>query len=132
MPLLNDPDSIHPPFGNYAHGVLIPESGSLVLTSGQLGICKNGAIPESIAEQAELCFDAVEAIVAEAGMTMADVVQLRTYLTSRDDFPAYMAVRDKRLANRRIASTLLIVSGFTRPEFLVEVEAVAYRSGAGK
>ena len=36
-----------------------------------------------------------------------------------------MAVRDRYVANPPPASTLVIVSGFTRPEFLVEVEVVA-------
>jgi enamine deaminase RidA (YjgF/YER057c/UK114 family) len=41
--------------------------------------------------------------------------------------PAYMAARDRWLAGvtRLPASTLVIVSGFTRPEFKVEVEVVA-------
>ncbi len=130
MPALNDPGSIHPPFGQYAHGYLLPPGGTLVVTSGQLGISKNGAIPDDVAAQAHCCFDAVEAILAEAGLGLEDVVQLRTYLTRREDFPAYMAVRDERLGNRRVASTLLIVSGFTRAEFLVEIEALACREGA--
>ena len=39
----------------------------------------------------------------------------------------YMAARDAWLAGaRRLpASTLMIVSGFTRPEFVVEIEALA-------
>ena len=130
MDTLPEPPSIHPPFGNYAHGVAIPADSRVVLTSGQLGISKNGAIPAEIDAQAELCFDAIEAILEQANMTLADVVQLRAYVTQREDFPAYMAVRDRRLQGRRIASTLMIVSGFTREEFLVEVEAVASRTGA--
>jgi enamine deaminase RidA (YjgF/YER057c/UK114 family) len=37
----------------------------------------------------------------------------------------YMAVRDRMAGTPPPASTLMIVSGFTRPEFLVEVEVVA-------
>ncbi|MFO1166082.1 MAG: RidA family protein, partial [Paracoccus sp. (in: a-proteobacteria)] len=42
-------------------------------------------------------------------------------------FPDYMAARDEFLAGVAVlpASTLVIVSGFTRPEFLVEVELTA-------
>jgi enamine deaminase RidA (YjgF/YER057c/UK114 family) len=36
-----------------------------------------------------------------------------------------MAVRDRHVGDPPPASTLLIVSGFTRPEFVVEVEAIA-------
>jgi enamine deaminase RidA (YjgF/YER057c/UK114 family) len=37
----------------------------------------------------------------------------------------YMAVRDRRVSNPPPASTLMIVTGFTREAFKVEVEAVA-------
>ena len=41
----------------------------------------------------------------------------------------YMAVRDRYMALPPPASTLMIVSGFTRPEFKVEVEAIAAKAG---
>jgi len=37
----------------------------------------------------------------------------------------YMAVRDRYVALPPPASTLMIVGGFTRPEFTVEIEAIA-------
>ena len=36
-----------------------------------------------------------------------------------------MAVRDRMVGSPPPASTLMIVSGFARPEFLVEIEVVA-------
>ena len=49
------------------------------------------------------------------------------FVTARDHMAGYMAARDAWLADvtRLPASTLVIVSGFTRPEFLVEVEVTA-------
>ena len=41
----------------------------------------------------------------------------------------YMIVRDRYVALPPPASTLMIVSGFTRPEFKVEVEAIAAKAG---
>jgi len=125
MPAIANPADIHPPFGNYAHGFEVPSGARLVLTSGQLGIGKNRAIPPGTEAQAELCFDAIEAILKAAGMSLADVVHLRAYVTERAAFPSYMAVRDRRLDGRQVASTLLMVGGFTREEFVVEIEATA-------
>ncbi|MFV8816280.1 RidA family protein [Haliea sp. E17] len=125
MQRIANPPGIHPPFGNYAHGIGIEARSRLVMTSGQLGISKNGAIPQDCEAQAELCFDAIEAILAGAGLELDHLVHLRAYVTAREHFPAYMAVRDRRLGGREIASTLLVVGGFTRPEFLVEIEALA-------
>lgn len=119
------PKSIHPPFGNYVHGVEIPANAKIVQTSGQLGISKDGAIPDNAAAQADICFHSIEAILAEAGLSLSAVVHLRTYVTNREDFASYMQVRDRFFPDNPPASTLLIVTGFTRPEFLVEIEALA-------
>ena len=121
------PASIHPPFGAYSHGVEVPAGWRLLATSGQLGIAADARVPEPVEAQARLCFDAIAAILAEARMRPADVVRITGYLTHRADFAPYMAARDAWLAGtgRRPASTLLIVGGFTRPEFRVEVEVLA-------
>jgi enamine deaminase RidA (YjgF/YER057c/UK114 family) len=39
-----------------------------------------------------------------------------------------MKARDEFIGNPPPASTLMVVQGFARPEFLVEVEAVAARA----
>ena len=122
MPTIDNPAGVHPPFGNYAHGFEVAAGARLILCSGQLGISKNGAIPDSVEDQTNLCFDTIEAILMKADMALDNIVQLRAYVT------AYMAVRDTRLAGRKVASTLMIVGGFTRAEFLVEIEAVAASS----
>lgn len=122
------PADIHPPFGNYSHGVLVQGDVDWLVTSGELGISKEGAIPEDVEAQAELCFLNIGAVLAAAGMSFADVVRLSAYVTRRSDFPAYMRVRDRFVRAPLPASTLLIVGGFTRAEMLVEVEAVAVRA----
>ena len=121
------PPSIAPPFSAYSHGVSIPAGARIVRTSGQLALSAEGDVPDGVEAQAALCFANIEAILAEAGMTKNDVVHLSAFVTRREDMRGYMAARDEWLGRTRAppASTLVIVSGFTRPEFLVEVEAMA-------
>ena len=121
------PGTISPPFGRYAHGVEVPPGARWVRTSGQLGQAADGAVPADIHDQAVICFDNIAAILATARMSAADIVHLSAYVTDRAHFPAFMRARDAFLAgvDRLPGSTLLIVGGFTRPEFLVEVEALA-------
>jgi 2-iminobutanoate/2-iminopropanoate deaminase len=119
------PAAVRPPFGRYSHGIEVPPGARLVVTSGQLGIRPDGSIPDDVADQAEICFAAIAAILAEADMTMADVIRINAFVTRREDFPAYMAVRDRWVSDPPPASTLVIVGGFTRPEFKVEVEVTA-------
>ncbi|MEL6838120.1 MAG: RidA family protein [Pseudomonadota bacterium] len=121
------PKTIAPPFGRYAHGIAIPADWQVVMTSGQLPLARDGSIPDGAEAQAALCFANCAAIIAEAGMGPADVIRIAAFVTDRAHMPAYMAARDAWLGDRDIlpVSTLVIVTGFTRPEFLVEVEVTA-------
>ena len=121
------PDTIAPPFAAYAHGVEVPEGARLIFTSGQLAVDSSGATPESAGAQADLCFSNVAAILGAGGAGPSDVVRINAFVTDRAHMADYMEARDRWLdgVTRLPASTLVIVSGFTRPEFLVEVEVIA-------
>ncbi len=122
-----NPTGIRTPFGRYAPGVEIPPGARMVLTSGQLGVGPDDTVPAGASAQAALCFANCGAILAEAGMGPADVVRIAAFVTDRAHFAPYMAARDGWLGagTRLPVSTLVIVAGFTRPEFLVEVEVTA-------
>lgn len=121
------PATIAPPFACYSHGVLAPAGWQVLALSGQLGLRADGTLAEDALGQAEVCFANLNAILAQAGGDRRHVLRLNAYVTDRAHMPGYMAARDAWLAQvpHRPASTLMIVSGFTRPEFLVEVEALA-------
>ena len=120
-----NPPSVRKPFGHYNHGLYVPPGAALLVTSGQLGIRPDDTIPEDVTAQAELCFEACKAILEEAGMSFADVIRISGFVTKRENFAPYMAVRDRYTLDPKPVSTLIVVSGFTRPEFLVEVEITA-------
>lgn len=124
------PSSIRPPFARYAHGVEVPAGARLVVTSGQLGLRPDDSLPEDAEGQAAQCFANITAILAEAGMGPGDVIRINAFVTDRTHMAGYMAARDAWLAESKTlpASTLVIVSGFTRPEFKVEVEVTAARA----
>ncbi len=85
-------------------------------------------MPEDAEAQAVLCFENIKAILAEANMTLDDVTRFTAYVTDRAYFPVYGAVRSRYVPGSNFASTLVIVSGFTRPEFKVEVEVTAVKT----
>ena len=122
-----NPQQVSPPFARYSHGVELPPGVRLVRTSGQLGLSQNGDVPEGAEAQATLCFENIAHILAEAGMAAQDVFHVSAFVTDRAYMPGYMAARDAFLADVPAlpSSTLVIVSGFTRPEFVVEVEVWA-------
>jgi len=120
-----NPDAIAKPLARYSHGVAF--DGWLV-SSGQLGAEPDETIPDDVEAQCVLCFENLKAILAAAGMTFEDVVRFNAFVTDRAYFPVYGKVRDRYVTGSDFASTLVIVSGFTRPEFKVEVEITAFRA----
>jgi 2-iminobutanoate/2-iminopropanoate deaminase len=61
-------------------------------------------------------------------MTLGDIVRINAYVVGAEYLAGYMKVRDEFIGNPPPASTLMVVSGFARREFKVEVEAVAARA----
>ena len=123
------PTTIRPPFANYSHGMEVPAGHRLLFASGQLGIAPDDRIPEEAGAQADLCFEAIGAILAEAGMGFADLVRINAYVTGRAHLKPYMEARDRYVASPPPASTLMIVAGFARAEFKVEIEVIAAKAG---
>lgn len=119
------PLGIHPPFAPYSQGVEVPNGQRLVFCSGQLGIDKQGSVPPDCAGQTRVCFDNIRAILEEAGMGLGNIVRINTFVAGREHLAAYMDVRNGLFSAPLPASTLLIVSGFSRPEFVIEIEVVA-------
>ena len=124
------PTTIRAPLARYSHGILIPPGAHLLITSGQLGVAADDSVPDDVEAQCVLCFENIRAILGAAGMGFADVVRFNGFVTDRAYFPIYGAVRSRYVQGDGFASTLVIVSGFTRPEFKVEVEVTAARAAA--
>jgi enamine deaminase RidA (YjgF/YER057c/UK114 family) len=121
------PDTIAPPVANYAHGVLSTGTTTMLHTAGVVPTRPDGTVPDGLAEQAEVVWTNVLAILGEAGMTANDVVAVTTYVVVGEDLSAVMAARDRALDRHRAASTLIPVPALARPEWLVEISVVAAR-----
>lgn len=121
------PQDMAAPFAAYSHGVKVKTGAEMIFCSGQLGIAPDGNVPQDAGAQAELCFENIRRILRDGGMDLADVVRINAYVTDRAYMRPYMDVRDRLFPQPAPASTLMIVSGFTREEFKVEIEVVAAR-----
>lgn len=122
------PAEMVPPAANYHHLAVVPPGTTLLFLSGQLGIDRDGHIPDDAGVQAEMIFRQIARGLAAVGMGVGDLIRLNAYVSDRIYLQPYMAARDRFVAQPPPASTLLVVGGFARPEFKVEVEAVAGRA----
>ena len=120
-----DPTGIQAPIANYSHATLVPAAARWLFISGQVGVRPDGETPGSIEAQTEQAFENLMTILTAAGMSAEHLVRLNVYLTDAADRAAYMTVRDRYVGRPPPASTLVVVQALARPEFKVEVEAVA-------
>ena len=113
----------------YARAVV---DGDRVHVSGTTGFdYPTMTISDDVVEQAEQCLRNVEAALAEAGCTLADVVRVRYLLPERADFEPCWPTLRRTFGGIRPAATML-VCGLADPRMKIEIEAYARRgSGAG-
>jgi enamine deaminase RidA (YjgF/YER057c/UK114 family) len=108
---------------------LIQGQRRLLVCSGQTATGADGRPrhPGDMAAQLTMALDNLEAVLAAAGMTLADVVRLGVFTTDVDRLLEHYRVVAERLeaAGVRPPSTLLGVARLAAPDLLVELEATA-------
>jgi enamine deaminase RidA (YjgF/YER057c/UK114 family) len=102
--------------------------GTIVFIAGQVALDKSGNVvgPDDFRAQVQQVFENLKAAVEAAGGTFNDVVKLNSYFVDLSHVAEFRDVRDKYVnVKNPPTSTAVQVPRLVRPEFLVEVEAVA-------
>jgi enamine deaminase RidA (YjgF/YER057c/UK114 family) len=121
------PRGIAPPVANYAHAVLTEAHTRLLHTAGVVPVHPDGTVPDELAEQVDVVWANIGAILAAAEMELADVVSITTYVVAGESLAPVMAARDRFMGGSLAASTLVTVPALARPEWRVEIALVAAR-----
>ena len=102
--------------------------GTLVFISGQVALDQSGNVvgKDDFRAQLQQVFENLKAAVEAAGGTFDDVIKLNSYVVDMSHLAEFREVRDRFVnVKNPPASTAVQVSRLFRPEFLVEIEAVA-------
>ena len=122
-------ETIGKPIGVFSQATMIEAEGRLVFISGMVARRPDGTVAgvgDVAAQTVQVC-ENVKAAVEAAGGTMADVVSTTTYITGRPQREVVTEVRHGYFPGPdHPCNTLLIVSGLGLPDYLVEIEAVAW------
>ena len=111
--------------GAYSDAMEVASGLRWLFTSGTPGLERSGKLPSDVTGQAEVAWAHIIAMLEGAGMTVHDLVKVSHYLLRAEDIPAYVKVRSRFLGEARPASMLLLTPALVRPEFLLEIEAIA-------
>jgi enamine deaminase RidA (YjgF/YER057c/UK114 family) len=125
-----NPAGIRAPAGTYSHVARASGARTLIAIAGQVGVSPDGVLADTLEGQCDRVFANLETALAAAGASWSNVIQTMTFLTARDQLPAYRAWREDAFARLfpdglYPPSTLLIVSGLAAEEMLVEVQVLA-------
>lgn len=128
--ILFNPETMFIPTAGYSQVAEI-RSGKLVYIAGQVPFDKSGNLvgKDDFLAQTEQVFRNIKAAVEAAGGNFSDVVKLNYFCVEAVDpslIPPVLKVRDQFVNTKNPpASTFVVVKRLVRPEWLIEVEAVA-------
>ncbi len=117
-------DRVAKPFGIFSQAI---KAGTLIFVSGQVAKDISGKVvgKGDIYAQTKRCLENLKHVLEAGGATLEDVVKVTVYVANMEHLSAIHEVRAEYFKEPYPASTLIEVSRFTHPEYLIEIEAVA-------
>jgi len=116
------------PRGAFPH---FRRAGDLIFVSGTSARRADDSIAgDDIRTQTRSVIENIRDILAAAGASLADVVEVSTFLVSMDDFGGYNEVYGEFFGYQGPARTTVAVAALPHPQLLIEIKAVAWRPRA--
>lgn len=118
----------HVPIPGFSEVIAVPAKGSFLFVSGLTARAADGTIVGAgdIALQTRQVLENMKAIIGEAGASMDDVVQIRTYVLDIDTWPVMEPIWRSYWGEVWPASTLVQIVRLFDERQLIEMEAVAH------
>jgi len=123
------------PRGKYPH---IKRAGDFLIVSGTSArraddsiagarVAEDGTAHLDIREQTRAVIDNIRDILASAGVTLNDVVEVTSYLVDMKDFEGYNEVYGEYFGYDGPARTTVAVHQLPHPQLIIEIRAVAFK-----
>ena len=121
-----NPAAMSSPTG-YAYAVEIT-AGKTIYTSGQVALAASGQLVGAgdLRAQTTQVFENIKTVLAEAGAGIENVIKCTYYLVDISQVAVVREVRNQYFKGQAPVSTVLEVRQLVRPDWLIEIEAVAF------
>jgi 2-iminobutanoate/2-iminopropanoate deaminase len=137
-PQIVNVNGVHEPSGPYSHAIRVPPNAEWLYVSGQIPVDERGEVVGvgDLAAQIDQVFANLDATLRSAGFEFRNVVKMTTFLVRADDVPAFRELRAPYYRTHFPSgvyptSTLVAVQRLANEAFLLEIEAVAAKTGQG-
>src|SRR3954454_11722701 len=120
-------EKISKPNGHFSQATVTEARGRIVFISGMTSRRADGTIAgigDIEAQTRQVC-ENIKAAVEAAGGTMDDICRVDVYVRNMEHFDRIHKVRREYFKNPPPASTMVEVSKFTSPDYLIEINAIA-------
>jgi enamine deaminase RidA (YjgF/YER057c/UK114 family) len=123
--VVHDPATgIYPSTPDYVHAIEVRQPERILYVSGTMGLDERGVAGKTLAEQLELVWANLRAILASAGMTVDNIVRLTSYLRDAADAEENARARVAALGGRTVPTTAIVAQTLSS-DWLVEIEIIA-------
>jgi 2-iminobutanoate/2-iminopropanoate deaminase len=117
-------DGVYAAGGDYVHAMEVRGAGRFVFVAGTMGLDAGGTPGATLAEQLDLIWANIRAILGAAGLTVDDIVRLTSYLRDASYAEANAAARVAALGGRAVPTTAIVAETLVG-DWLVEIEVIA-------
>jgi 2-iminobutanoate/2-iminopropanoate deaminase len=120
-------DALRKPMGHFSQATMIEAAGTLVFISGMTARRPDGTIAGigDITEQTKQVCENLKSAVETAGGGLDDICRVDVYVRNMEHFDAIHAVRRQYFKPPLPASTMVEVTKFVSPDYLIEINAIA-------
>ncbi len=119
--------ALAPPSGHFSQGIIVEARARLVFISGMVARRADGSITgigDIEAQTTQVC-ENLKAAVEAAGGTLSDICRVDVHVRNMEHFPTIHTVRRRYFPDPPPASTMVEISKFTHPDYLIEMSALA-------
>ena len=117
-------EGVYPATADYVHAMEVRGAERLLFVSGTIGLHPDARPGATLAEQLDLIWDNIRAILASAGMTVDNIVRLTSYLRDANYAGANADARVRALGGRLVPTTAIVAETLAT-DWLVEIEVIA-------
>ncbi|MGG3801720.1 RidA family protein [Metabacillus fastidiosus] len=117
-----NPSSMPAPVGNYTHIAKIPRNAELYVTSGQVGVDRNGQFPQNMNEQVSNTFTNIKTVMESEGLSAENIIKVNIWATEKIDWEFFDSKWEQLFSNDYPAMTIGYIAELGLPEIKIEIE----------
>lgn len=117
-----NPINMPAPVGNYTHITKIPRNAELYVTSGQVGVNRNGQFPQTMNEQVSNTFINIKTVLESEGLSAGNIIKVNVWATEKIDWEFLYSEWEQLFGNDYPVMTIGYMAELGLPEIKIEIE----------